>query len=369
MTATGPMRLLGIATQGGGGDEARLRDLLAAFDMRMISFHRGTPVDRLRQVASIAGQLVRARPDLVVMEGTGVAGGIALLLARVWGRVPYVVSTGDAVGPFVGAQRPELEPVFGAYERLLYRLSAGVIGWTPYIAGRALTFGSPRAVTVPGWSRLVLGDADRGIHRRELRAALGIPEGAIVVGICGSIDWNQRRGYCYGSELVAAAHGVTRPDVHVLVVGGGTGLERLQRSAGDLLGSRVHLVGRVPAEDVARHLAAMDVGSLPQSRDRLGSFRYSTKLPEYLGAGLPVVTGRLPLAYDLDEGWLWRLPGRAPWSPVYVDALTGLLNSLSHEQIQTRRRAIARSLPLFDRDAQLARVTAFLTEIIEEQRA
>ena len=41
-------------------------------------------------------------------------------------------------------------------------------------------------------------------------------------------------------------------------------------------------------------LAAFDLASLPQSVDRVGSFRYSTKLSEYLAAGLPIVTSQIP---------------------------------------------------------------------------
>jgi hypothetical protein len=49
------------------------------------------------------------------------------------------------------------------------------------------------------------------------------------------------------------------------------------------------------------------------SVDQVGSFRYTTKLSKYLAFGLPVITGQIPLAYDLDDGWIWRLAGDAPW--------------------------------------------------------
>ena len=58
------------------------------------------------------------------------------------------------------------------------------------------------------------------------------------------------------------------------------------------------------------YLCAFDVGSLSQSVDPVGSFRYTTKLSEYLAVGLPVITGEAPVAYDLDEGYLWRVPGK-----------------------------------------------------------
>jgi hypothetical protein len=369
-TARQEVKVLGLATQGSGsGDEVRLQELLAAFTSELIPFVHGALTARILQVTRVVRQVLRTRPDLVVMEGTGVAGGLALLLARVFGHVPYIVSSGDAVGPFIGARHPKLGPVFTMYERLLYRMSAGAIGWTPYITGRALTFGAPRAVTAPGWPKSLPTSPQRTAYRAETRRALGISDDAIVAGIAGAIIWNSRYSYCYGMELVAAARTIKRDDLHIVVVGDGTGLDQLHRSAGELVGRRVHLVGRVPSSDVVRYLAAMDVGSLPQSRDGLGSFRYSTKLSEYLGAGLPVVTGRVPLAYDLDQGWLWRLPGWAPWTATYTEALAQLLDGLKPEEIQRKRENIAVSLQPFDKGAQQARVTAFLAEVIEEQRA
>ena len=59
-------------------------------------------------------------------------------------------------------------------------------------------------------------------------------------------------------------------------------------------------------------MAAFDVGALPQSTDGVGSFRYTTKLSEYAAARLPVITSRIPAAYDLGCEWMWRLPGRGP---------------------------------------------------------
>src|SRR6516164_921903 len=105
----------------------------------------------------------------------------------------------------------------------------------------------------------------------------------------------------------------------------------------------------------------MDVASLPQSVDGVGSFRYTTKLSEYLAAGLPVVTGQLPFAYDLDDGWLWRLPGRAPWDPRYLQALADFLDRLDEDELRTHAAAVPRARPLFDRESQVRRTTAFVT--------
>jgi len=108
----------------------------------------------------------------------------------------------------------------------------------------------------------------------------------------------------------------------------------------------------------------MDLASLPQSCDGVGSFRYSTKLSEYLAAGLPVATGQIPAAYDLDTGWAWRLPGDAPWDKRYIEALARLLDGVTAGALEARRNAIPVATTEFDREAQIRRVTAFLSDLL-----
>jgi hypothetical protein len=358
--------ILAFATQGvGGNDEARMRELLQNHDVEVFPFNRRS---KLGSFWDLFRSIRKHRPALVVMEGTGVAGGLSVLLGRWLGGVPYVVSSGDAVGPWVASSYPWLGPLFGLYERVLCFWSAGFIGWTPYLAGRALSFGAPRAITAAGWAPFALSAERRAAARGHMRHRLGIPDQALVVGIAGALIWNRRVQYCYGTELVRAALQVRRPDFRVLIVGDGTGLAHLKRMTEDLTGDTVLFTGRVPRSEVPNYLAAMDVGSLPQSLDGVGSFRYTTKISEYLGARLPVITGQLPFAYDLDSGWLWRIPGEAPWTPRYVDSLAELIDQLTLEQIETKRSVLAHASKDFVRETQVARVTAFIGDLLDSQR-
>jgi hypothetical protein len=353
-------RIACFATQGpGSGDERRIRELLELLEPEVWHFERSS---RARAAVALLRRALRDRPEAIVMEGTGIAGGAAVMLARAWG-VPYLVSSGDAVGPFLAAHSRWAGQIGGLYERALCRLSAGYVGWTPYLAGRALTLGAPRAMTAAGWAPEPAGPGEGAACRQRL----GIPDGALVFGIVGALNWNPNRGYCYGLELVRAAARVQRAGVHVLVVGDGTGLARLREEA-ERAAIPVHLPGAVEPGAVPAHLAAMDVGSLPQSVDGVGAFRYSTKLPEYLAAGLPVVTGQIPAAYDLGEGWLWRLEGEAPWDERYVAALAALMSDVEREEIAARRARVPRALPEFDREAQQRRAAAFVRESVYARR-
>jgi glycosyltransferase involved in cell wall biosynthesis len=357
--------MLTFATQGVDSlDQTRLDALLAPLGDEIFRF----PFDRTRKLASalrLLRTIRRKRPSLVIMEGTGIAGGIVMLASHALFRTRYVVATGDAVGPYLAAQRRVPAVVGWAYEVLLLRLSAAVIGWTPYIVGRALTFGAPRAVTAPGWSRAEARDG----ARRRTRADLGISDETIVFGIAGSLRWSSRNGYAYGAELIRALREIGRRDLAVVIVGDGSGKARLQEMAGADLDARVKFVGRVPAQAVPDYLAAFDVASLPQSRDQVGVFRYSTKLPEYLAAHLPIVTARLPVAYDVAAKWSWRLPGQAPWAPEYVHALTDLMATVTWPAIEARRPPAGDPAEgLFSMPCQQQRVVSLLREILADEQ-
>lgn len=360
-------RILALATKGAGSNEEdRLRALLSRHAVDVFPFDRRR---KFRSFVEIVRLLKSRRYDLAVMEGTGLAGGLALIWSRLWRRCRYVVSSGDAVAPWVASIRPLLGPVFGAYERLLCRRAAGFIGWTPYLVGRALTFGAPRGVTAAGWAQHPRSDEEMARHRKRIRSELGIADATIVFGIVGSLAWNTRVGFCYGWELVSAIRRIKRDDVAVVVVGDGAGLERLRAAAGDDLSKRIHLTGGVPADRVLEMMAAFDVASLPQSVDGVGSFRYTTKVSEYVAARLPVITGRIPMAYDLDDGWMWRLPGDVPWGTRYVEELAALMSGMTWECVRRKRDRLPRVIEAFDRDAQVARVGAFIADILDDAPA
>jgi glycosyltransferase involved in cell wall biosynthesis len=346
----------------GSREEERILSLTALLNRTVWVFDRG---HKLRSAVSLLRRLRRERPDLVVIEGTSIAAGVVVLVGRFVFGVPYVVSSGDAVGPFIRLIAPKLGLAGHLYELVLCRFCAGFIGWTPYLAGRAMTLGAPRAMTAANWAPpQTSGPDDRLAIRREL----AIPPEAIVFGLVGSLNWSDRAEYCYGLELVRAIRRTARRDVHVVLVGDGDGLPQLTAEAGAELGVRVHFTGRVPRERLGRYFAAMDIASLPQSVDGVGAFRYTTKLSEYLAAGLPVVTGQLPFAYDLGDDWLWRLPGDTPWSETYVDALAALMTQIGATDLRQRRASVPHELPVFDEQLQRERVTAFLGDVLERTR-
>ena len=149
-----------------------------------------------------------------------------------------------------------------------------------------------------------------------MRNKFGIPPDALVIGIVGALVWNARVGYCYGYELLNALKLVKRRDAVALIVGDGDGRPQLTAAAGAMLGSRLVSRRRIARQEVPEYLAAMDIASLPQSVDQVGSFRYTTKVSEYLAAGLPSSPGKFlwPTTWMRDGygGFPARRRGRVP---------------------------------------------------------
>ncbi|RXZ81482.1 glycosyltransferase [Paenibacillaceae bacterium] len=361
-TAAQP-KIVGFATQGhGGDDERRLKALLSGLSVQYYPFEKRK---KHRNLWAIMRYLKSERPELVVMEGTGVFGGLALILSSYLVKTRYVISSGDSVGPFVAQHVPALGPLFHWYEKLLYRRSIGFIGWTPYLTGRALTYGSKYGMTAAGWAPFTLEESARSAAKKRIRDRYGIAEEQLVIGIVGSLNWNTKVGYCYGYELVQAMQRVLRKDVTILIVGDGSGQGRLEQLAGD---KNIIFTGRVKREEVPEYLAAMDAASLPQSVDQVGSFRYTTKISEYLAAGLPVITGTIPMAYDLRGDWLIRIAGNSPWSEKYVGQLAEFIDGISIEALREQAVRVPRQLPQFDKEQQISSVGAFIGDIVYDIR-
>ena len=86
----------------------------------------------------------------------------------------------------------------------------------------------------------------------ELRQRLGL-DGVLTVGIAGHFTWYPRLGGGLGCELVHALGQLQDLPVHAVLIGDGPGLPRLRVMAAKFgVGSRLHILGRVPYYEYAR---------------------------------------------------------------------------------------------------------------------
>ena len=123
-----PLDVLCLATQGSGSaDEQRLAYPLEPLRPRVL------PVDRRHKSRVPASRLSARAPETRRIATRGRRGRWpAVMSADLLRCVPYILSSGDAVGPFLRAFHPATWPVAALYERALVRRCAGFIGWSPY---------------------------------------------------------------------------------------------------------------------------------------------------------------------------------------------------------------------------------------------
>lgn len=326
-----------VAAGGGGLDERRARLLGESLNGKVTYFFVDRSLSRQASTRRV-NEIVRSeRWDLIYQEGTGIAAGLGLIRAARNRNQPCLVSVGDPVGNFFHVTKGPLHgKFFSVYERLLYRACTGVVGWTPYLTGRALDMGAARVATVEGGADLSVFTPVVPEARLAARQRLGLAPEHLVCGVVGSLNWTARQSYGYGLELVEALKRVKRTDVSMLIVGDGNGRARLEALVPDALRPRIVFTGRLPQAEVVGAMTAMDIGFITQTLDGLGSYRLTTKLPEYLACGLPVAMSPIPGFYDYASPAGWALPPLHPGSAEFHAQCADWLDGLSREEVAAK---------------------------------
>lgn len=177
-----------------------------------------------------------------------------------------------------------------------------------------------------------------------LAAELGL-SGAEIVGFIGSF-------YEYEGidHLIAAMPSLVaeRPDVHLLLVGGGPieGALAAQAKASPVAG-RIHFAGRVPHDQVDRYYALIDILAYPRKRMRLTDLVTPLKPLEAMAQGRLVVASDVGGHRELIEDGVTGTLFPADDVPALAAALSALLAARAG---WPGRRAAARSFVERDRN-------------------
>jgi glycosyltransferase involved in cell wall biosynthesis len=233
------------------------------------------------------------RPHVIYVVKVAYAGVVAGWLAKLTLRSRLICDTGDVAY--------ELAKSTGRYSFVQLQMIHGV---------EQLAMRGSNAVVVRGSDHAPLLHAT-GVNRVEF-----IPDGVdlvaeplagrqacrdenhfgtdLVVGVIGSMEWSQQHGMCYGWDIVEAMAHLKDVSIKALLVGDGDGRVRLERRAAELgVSDRIVFVGRQPASQLGRFLAAMDVCVSTQSADAVGMVRTTGKLPLYLAYGKYVIATKV----------------------------------------------------------------------------
>lgn len=177
----------------------------------------------------------------------------------------------------------------GAMQRwtdAMYRSAAHIATISPaaveLIAGRGVP--SERLSYVPLW-------ADESVfkpsHDRSARRTLGVPDGDLVVLYAGNLGTTQMLDtLVQAGDLVPPEVGVT-----VWLAGSGTEEDRLRDLAATVSrpGWQVRLLGRVPAGDVVRLMAAANVHYVGLRNDAAARVTAPSKVQATLASGQPLI--------------------------------------------------------------------------------
>jgi glycosyltransferase involved in cell wall biosynthesis len=289
---------LGVPTREIAGTEASLRVTSPAT--------AGAVVDMGRSALQLA-RIARSSGADVLHANSIRAAMLAVVAGRI-ARRPVVAHIRDTLPP---------GPVSGASLRLIARGARTVIGNSSFTSA-AFTAATGRADVVTLFNPVdVDGIASQRTQRSAARAALGLEEDALALGVVGQITpWKGQEEALRAATLLARRG---RP-VQLLIVGEAkflesttrydnrTYLDGLRRLAADpAVDGRVHFLGE--REDVPAVLSALDVLLVPSWQEPFGRV-----VVEGMAAAVPVIaTGDGGPAEIIDEGVSGLLvPSRSP---------------------------------------------------------
>jgi PEP-CTERM/exosortase A-associated glycosyltransferase len=302
-----------------------------ALSERIISLHREAPFDLIHAHSPVMNGLAGIRAakalavpliyeirafweDAAVGNGTGTEGSLKFRATKA--IETWAVRRADAVAVICEGLRSDL---------VARGIDAGKIMVSPNGVDLAM-FGAPPP------------------RDMALARDLGLTDGD-VIGYIGSF-------YDYEGidDLIAAMPALvaTRPDVHLLLVGGGPMEAALRaQAASSTAAARIHFIGRVPHDQVERYYSLVDILAYPRKKMRLTELVTPLKPLEAMAQGKLVaasdVGGHRELIEDGVTGTLFAADDPA----AIADALGKLLADRS---AWDQRRAVAREFVERDRN-------------------
>ena len=294
-----------ISSPGKELDEVRAREQV---DTISVSMARGLNFgDGPRAVAQLARQLSRIQPD-IINASTPKAGLFGMLAAKVC-RVPLRVY--QLRGLRLEGERGLVRKVLGVAEHTAASCAHVVYCNSESLRDEFVNGGYSPA----GKTRVLAGngiDMDRfrtrPADRTRVRADLGIPEHARVIGFVGRFVEDKGIGVLLDAfEQIRGRH----EEAHLLLIGGDIAGDTLSAALVNRLSSdttHIHMTGRV--EDPAPYYSAMDVFAFPSVREGLPNVVLEAAASELAVVGLRAtgvidaivnqVTGALCALGDVD---------------------------------------------------------------------
>ncbi|MBI4552183.1 MAG: glycosyltransferase [Candidatus Latescibacteria bacterium] len=340
----------------------RARNLIAPLSAAHevgIFYRESGKVEALRRFSQV---LREQRPDLVYVMNVGYAGGGAVLLARAIRGTRFILDHGDPSYDLLKSNgRPAWESwLVRLAEWTMIRAASAVVARGAFLAETLRQQRPDRVFFIPdGVDTTRFKPLDVSAFRRQS----GL-DGALTIGVVGSLVWSDRYQMCYGWDILEALRLLKTHDVRGIIVGDGSGLPYLQQRAQEYgIADRVWFAGRVPHDDVPRYINLMDVCVSTQTNDAVGQSRTTAKLPEYLACGRFIIATDVGGARQVihENGLL--LPYTGVYDPAHPQRLAAQLEWLSQHRAALERGMLG--VAIARQRFEYARLTAELKAVIE----
>lgn len=231
---------------------------------------RGRNVRRMPRLAAALARLIwREQPDFVHVQYMA-PGLVPVLVARMLSRAKLIVTVhvpGHHYGSRLWLPRSVVARLADAFLCVSQAAERSFFGTSAVFDEQLLRRGR-KHFAIP--NAVDLEEADRPVSKEELAelcSKLGIA-GCAVVGMVSRLS--PEKG---PQDLIAAAPRIFQeiPEARLLIVGDGASRSDLQRQAASLgIAGRIIWAGRLPKQDVYRHLKLMDVVVAPSHFEGFG---------------------------------------------------------------------------------------------------
>lgn len=241
----------------------------------------------LRSAWAVTMQHMKGRYDIIHVHSVPDFEVFATIVPRLMGT-PVILDIHDIVPEFYASKFNVAESsVVFRLMLLMEKLSAAYASHV-IIANDLWHTKITRRSVDPAKCTAMINYPDLSIFSRRPR-----PEpdnGDFVMCYPGTLNSHQ------GVDLAIGAVAILRervPNLKLVIIGDGPDRQKLTDAVKEQrLEDRVSIVGLIPMEQVAKTLAAVDLGVVPKRKDSFGNEAFSTKIMEFMSMNVPVVVSR-----------------------------------------------------------------------------
>ena len=274
------------------------------YDIRIVYRSRRKVVSLFRFILF----LLQTKPQIAYVFDMSYSGVLAALTSKWLTGSCLIIDTGDAISELArsmgrGAIKLRLTRLL---EKISFSLADHIVVRGTFHQRLLSERGIPAELIRDGVETNQFAPPTSGDSQRQSGA-----RGALTIGVLGSSVWNENLKWCYGQELVEVLRLLRDYPVKGVLIGDGSGIERLKSLAKESgVQDLISFAGRVPYRELPAHLNRIDICLSTQTNDLVGQVRTTGKLPLYLAAGRYILASRVgEAALVLNEDMLVEYTG------------------------------------------------------------